>query len=684
MMADAGREESGEAALTARWLHEQGFHVIPCGSPAEEPPPWFVQRHETLEDARAAWPKTPRIKWKEYQSRQPTDEEFERWERTFIGCNWAVLTGTPGGVDVLDSDDPAAVEFLQSGTITRAVWVVETAKGEHHWYRCNPAAQMTSGVGKTARLDVRGRGGYVIAPGSVHATGHRYRLRIADGFSDDPAELTMLTAEDQAKVHRFNQGRENAQNSAILSGSGNLNFDSTKVAPAIDLEEGVVGKGRNSRTNRFTGSLIAGKKSLQEILEIVKAQNARNVDERGRPNPLSEGELLTTVASTIRTHLENHPDQPVPLEPGTNVQAAIAKEILKGLSPVDIGSLQSMPIRKVDWVWEGWIPKRYASGCFAEGGVGKSLAFLQLAICRAAQIPYIDGKIPPPGKTLLLFCEDDIDIVNARVHRIMARYGIDWSDIKGKVFILCRVGDDNTMMTFDQKDVGTLTPFWYQIRDLIAETGVDFIVVDTRNDVFAGKEIDNSQARQFVQRALTSLAQEFNLAAVFLAHVSASSKESGSGMSGGTAWRDTARSQIHISRDTPQSQKIVFELKKANHAQAGSEVAAWNDSGFLMPAAQIDLTSKNEDQARADFVAILERQRTQDQYYSLDKRAKAYAPTEFSRISNQLKKWKTTRASDFEAAMEQLIDMGVVTRWADQYGNVKHRAWLKEWDEQAT
>jgi hypothetical protein len=36
---------------------------------------------------------------------------------------------------------------------------------------------------------------------------------------------------------------------------------------------------------------------------------------------------------------------------------------------------------------------------------------------------------------LLLFCEDDIDVVNARVHRIMARYGIKWKDIAGSVFI---------------------------------------------------------------------------------------------------------------------------------------------------------------------------------------------------------------------------------------------------------
>jgi len=672
-------EGDDEALLTARWLHERGFHLVPCGSPLLPIPKWFLDRcGGDQAEAASRWPKTPLVGWKEFQERQPTDQEMDAWERRFPHCNWALITGQSTGVVALDGDDPESVEFLNSGRITRAVWVSETPRGEHHLYRPNPDAPWKTGVGETHKLDVRGNGGYIIAPGSMHASGQRYRLRIADGYSDDPSELTMLTARDQAEVHAFNGKVE--RNSGLFSGPGNLAFDATQVAPRVDFEDGVVGKGRNSRTNQLTGSLITAGKSLREILEIVKDQNARNLDERGRANPLSEGELLTTVASTIRTHLDNNPDKPVPLEPGTNVQAAVARELRPKLHPIEASELQARPIKPVEWVWEGWIPKGYTTGCFAEGGTGKSQAFLQLAVCRAAQVAFIDGNVPAYGKTLLLFCEDDIDIVNGRLQRILQRYNLTWESIKGSIYILCRVGEDNYLMTFDQKDVGALTPFWYQIHDLIEDLGVDLLVVDTRGDVFAGQEINNSQARQFVQRCLTSLAQKFSLAAVFLAHVSVQGKASGSGLSGGNAWRDTARAQIYMHRENPQSQKVTFDLMKSNHAASGTEVETWIDGGFLLPAAQIDLATKMDEQSRLDFLAILERQRRQEQYYSLHKQSKEYAPLEFSRISNQLRKWKTTSVSAFEKAMEELMESGLIVRWADDAGRVKHRVWRPDWD----
>jgi hypothetical protein len=669
MMADAGREESGEAALTARWLHEQGFHVVPCHSPAEEPPEWFVRERcgGDIEEARSAWPKTPCIKWKEFQTRQPTDAEFDRWESSFPGCNWALITGQDSGIVALDGDDPECVAFLRSGEITRAVWVVETSRGEHHLYRANPAVPWVTGSGKTAKLDVRGNGGYIIAPGSVHRSGKRYALKIADGFSDDPAELTMLTAEDQSLVHQFN--------GMAPRPSGNLNFDARSVAPAKPLEPAAQGS-RNDTLARYAGSLFAKGYSLETTTRL-----AREFNQQQKP-PLADGEVITTVQSVMRTHNANHPDKLVPLkdpEPGADPSAEAAKR-LPELKTIEISEFEFMPVEPIEFAWANWIPKGYATGCFAEGGTGKSQLFLQLAVCKAAQIPFLDGVVPPPGKTLLLFCEDDVRVVNNRLKKVMQSYGLTFADVKDKIHVLCRVGQDNYLMTFDNKDVGTLTPFWHQIRALIAKIGFDLFVVDTRGDVFAGSEINNSQARQFVQRALTSLAQEFNLATVFLAHVSVQGKASGSGLSGGNAWRDTARAQIYMHRETPQSQKITIDLMKANHSASGTEVEAWIDGGFLMPAAQIDLATKAEEQARSDFLALLERQRGQEQFYSFDKRSTNYAPGEFSRISNQLKKWKTTKVSDFEAAMEQLLDMDVITRWSDQYGKTKHRVWRKDWD----
>ena len=59
-------------------------------------------------------------------------------------------------------------------------WQTVTAKGFHLFYR-HPGipvanrARLDTGAGKLA-IDVRGDGGYVIGPGSVHHTGHVYAM----------------------------------------------------------------------------------------------------------------------------------------------------------------------------------------------------------------------------------------------------------------------------------------------------------------------------------------------------------------------------------------------------------------------------------------------------------------------------------------------------------------------------
>lgn len=664
-------EDQSETIATeeARRLFEEGLSLIPLGSPGDPVPPWFRQRCASDEDAADKWPKTPRVKWAQYQRQQPSEAEFESWCRNYPRANWAILTGHR--INVVDADSAEAVAFVESGAITRSPRKVVTAKGAHYYYRADERVAVKNSTNPHTKIDIRGAGGYVVAPGSVHATGAVYTEELLSGWGDTSwSELPALTAEDLKAINRFN-GLELQEDGRFMP--GNLNFDATKVKPTADGSPVVEG-GRNNAAASLTGQLITAGTDARAIKQMLDAWNAENLV------PLPQDELNRTVASVMQTHLRNHPDQPIPAVPGLDVAHEQAK-VIPGLQPFDLADLEHRTPEPVGWVWEGWIPKRYASGVFAEGGTGKSLAMLQLAICRAAQIPYIDGKVPPPGRTLLLFCEDDQDIITLRAHKLMARYHLSWDQIKGQVAVLCRVGENNYLMTFNNKDVGSPTPFWYQIRDLISEFRPDLFVVDTRSDVFPGKEIDPGQARQFVQRALTALAQEFDLAAVFLAHVSVSGKASGSGLSGTNAWRDTARSQIYLRKERPKAPKITVELMKSNHSASGTELEIFNDAGYLMPFADIDLSVQIDQAAKQDFLSILQRQKDQEQYVSLDKRTKDYAPLEFARISKALKKWQTTDAADFEKAMEQLIEDGTVVRWKDPRDKVKHRAWLPEWTE---
>lgn len=95
------------------------------------------------------------------------------WWRAQPGANVGLRTGV--AFDVVDIDDPAAWDLLEevAGGPIKAGMAVITARGWHLYFA--PA-----GLGcRTAILpgvDIRGTGGYVVAPPSLHPSGARYRF----------------------------------------------------------------------------------------------------------------------------------------------------------------------------------------------------------------------------------------------------------------------------------------------------------------------------------------------------------------------------------------------------------------------------------------------------------------------------------------------------------------------------
>lgn len=111
--------------------------------------------------------KKPLIEWKEYQSRKPTEEEIKTWFDKPNPPNIGIVTGKISGITVVDVEKGGKWEHYP---------VTQTAKtgggGYHLYYK------YAEGMGNKARIfeltDIRGDGGYVVAPPSTHASGNKY------------------------------------------------------------------------------------------------------------------------------------------------------------------------------------------------------------------------------------------------------------------------------------------------------------------------------------------------------------------------------------------------------------------------------------------------------------------------------------------------------------------------------
>lgn len=100
----------------------------------------------------------------------------EHWNGVPDNVNIGILTGAPsGGLVVLDfdtRDGPEDVLGMTPEQLAVVTIVTETSRGWHVYARGTGIASSTPREG----LDVRSDGGMIVAPPSVHPSGHQYRF----------------------------------------------------------------------------------------------------------------------------------------------------------------------------------------------------------------------------------------------------------------------------------------------------------------------------------------------------------------------------------------------------------------------------------------------------------------------------------------------------------------------------
>ncbi len=106
-------------------------------------------------------------------------ERLPRRIRANASCNVACATGEISGFWVLDLDGPEAEEDLAklvavNGPLPETV-EQGTGKGRHLCFAWDPEFEVRNSASKIGRgIDVRGNGGYIVLPPSIHPSGRQY------------------------------------------------------------------------------------------------------------------------------------------------------------------------------------------------------------------------------------------------------------------------------------------------------------------------------------------------------------------------------------------------------------------------------------------------------------------------------------------------------------------------------
>lgn len=142
--------------------------------------------------------KSPALEhWKPFMERLPTPRELRIWFAN-TGYGLAVITGW-ADIVVIDWDDHLAYSRWLASlngaySLVACTYQVKTRRGVHLYFRC-PGVQCWRGPG----VDVKAAGGYVLAPPTIHPSGHRYEALGDVGSIQAVQAITDLLPDYQAQ-----------------------------------------------------------------------------------------------------------------------------------------------------------------------------------------------------------------------------------------------------------------------------------------------------------------------------------------------------------------------------------------------------------------------------------------------------------------------------------------------------
>jgi hypothetical protein len=123
--------------------------------------------------------------WSEFRERRADLSELRQWFKSGSG-NLGIITGALSGLVVVDCDSTEDADFW-SESFPRTPLASITGRGGSHFYYRYPSDEV---VGNRAgllkrQIDLRGEGGYVVAPPSLHPNGTQYRWQSSEYYCLD-------------------------------------------------------------------------------------------------------------------------------------------------------------------------------------------------------------------------------------------------------------------------------------------------------------------------------------------------------------------------------------------------------------------------------------------------------------------------------------------------------------------
>jgi RecA-family ATPase len=597
------------------------------------------------------------------------DAQVREWWSMWPGAMVAVRTGPESGIWVLDLDTKngvnGATAFAQLAdgkeSIPETIKVRSPSGGVHLYFRWvdgikNSASKLAPGI------DTRGQNGYIIAAG-VCSDGRSYEP-LADTWPQPPTApqwlIDLVTSEPQPLVTEEPQPKTKTEPHNPL-GNGSAYARAALENECVAVAGAPEGK-RNNTLNTASFNLhqlVAGG-------ELSESEVHDRLADAATAAGLGRNEIEGTIESGRKAGSAKPRSAP-PQEQKTG-QPKTEAPPLHFIIPSKVWPDKPVPPR--EWSTLNRFPLRQVALLSGEGAIGKSISLMQLCAAHAFAKDLLSA-MPEQGPAIYLGAEDETDELHRRMADIAAHYGAQMSELKD-LHLLSLAGKDAILSYADRNNMVQVTPLFARLKEAAYDIKPKLIGLDTASDLFSGNESDRSQVRQFIGH-LRDLAIASNSTVLVCSHPSLTGINTGSGLSGSTAWHNSVRARAYLHTattddgDTPDPELRQLDFMKNQYGPVAERVLLRWKNGVFVPeprAGSLETLAK-EQKADEVFLNLLTRLNARGETLSPKRTAHMFAPSVFTREPEAKTAHLTKK--NLTTSMTRLIDTNKIH--LAQYGS---------------
>jgi hypothetical protein len=511
---DENRTEPEDVPAELLLAIRRGWRVFPCGREN----------------------KIPRLKeWQKFATNGIS--RIRSWLQQHRNCNWAAVTGSECSFFVLDVDGPQGADSLSrlvdEGNSLPATLTATTSRGRHLYFLWPNGTNIRNSAGRLGEgLDIRGNGGYVIIPPSIHPSGHQYAYE---------SKSATIAPAPKWLIERL------------------IDIENSRSVASSDAFTPILEGQRHSYLMSVGGLLRNKGMGYEAIFEALTAENQR-----------CSPPLLVKEVKSIARSAAGYPLRSAP------------KTIPKRRP--DIVRLSEIQPAPVNWLWKPYLPLGMLAMLSGDPSSGKTYASLAIgASYTVGQVPCRDETCEPADVLYLT-------VENSLPHVIRPRF--DSLGGNPDRFYLLRgalsANEEEKSQSFPVtlSDVNVL-------EETLQSTKARLVVIDPiQSYLGSGVDFHRSNETRPILDGLGRLAEKHSCCVLLVRHISkASTNRAIHRGLGSIDFTGAVRSELLVGSDPEDPNRRALVHIKSNVGQLGSSVGFVIDNNGLRWTGESSLTA---------------------------------------------------------------------------------------------